>query len=104
MPWEDGRDEMEWGLLLKPEHWGKGLALEIGLASLEECFKRRGIRRVLATVEVDHLASMRLMRRLDFTRVGRCEDEDGGVYDVFAADHPEKGANKNPVPPLAAAS
>ena len=103
VPWEEGRDEMEWGIILKPEHWGRGLASEIGWATLEECFKKRGLHRVMATVDIDHLAALRLLRRLDFVRVGRCEDE-AGIYDIYAVEHPGKKAERKQASTLVGAS
>ena len=85
VPWEDRRDEMEWGILIRPEHWGCGLGAEVGRATLDECVRRYGLRRVLATIDSDHVASARLLSALGFTHVGRGQD-DQGLYDVLAMD------------------
>ncbi len=85
IPWEDRKDEMEWGILIRPEHWGRDLATEVGRAALDESVRRYGLRRVLATVDSKHAASTRLLGTLGFTRVGRGQDEQG-FYDVLAMD------------------
>ena len=85
VPWEDQKDEMEWGLLLKPEYWGRGLASEVGEAATHECFRRFGLQRMYATTGLEHTASVQVLKRLGFTLVGRCQD-DAGFYGVFTLD------------------
>ena len=87
IPWDERRDEMEWGIILEPKHWGRGLGSEIGRATLEECFLRRGLRRLWATIDVGHATAIRLHEQLGFVHVGRGEDEDG-TYDLYAAESP----------------
>ena len=85
VPWEDSKDEIEWGILLRPEYWGQGLGTEVARSAIEECFRQRGIRRMYATIDGGHRASSRLLEKLGFVAVGRYQDEQG-YYEVFALD------------------
>ena len=95
VPWEDRKDEMEWGILIKPEHWGRGLGAEVGQAALDESVRRYGLRRVLATLDIGHAASARLLTTLGFTHVGRGQD-DQGFYDVLAMDAQQSSPEQEP--------
>ena len=85
VPWESRKDEMEWGMVLLPDQWGRGLEEELGEATLEECFSRRGFKRIVAMVNHEHVASNRCLKRLGFTLIQSCRDE-AGLYDVYARD------------------
>ncbi|HSL96974.1 MAG TPA: GNAT family protein [Candidatus Deferrimicrobiaceae bacterium] len=50
--------------------------------------ERHGIRRFVASVAPDNLASLRLIGRLGFRRVGRQVDPIDGLEYVFEADWP----------------
>ena len=64
-------DEIELGVIVHPEHWGKGFAGEAGLAVAADCFERVGLERVYAGVDPENAKSLRVVakapgvRRLD---------------------------------------
>ncbi len=81
IPW-DTKFQMEWGLILKPEHWGRGLGEEVGEVTLEHIFTEKPIKKVVATVDTEHLSSIKLLRKLGMECAERCQD-DSGYYYVF---------------------
>ncbi|NCF87777.1 MAG: GNAT family N-acetyltransferase [Verrucomicrobiaceae bacterium] len=101
VPWDDCKDDMEWGILIRPEHWGRGVGAEAGRAALDESVRRFGLKRVLATIDSEDMASARLLRRLGFTPVGRGQD-DQGVYDVLALDAQTTSPQEEPPLPARA--
>lgn len=64
-------DEIEIGVVVHPDHWGRGVALEAGLAAARDLFERVGLDRVYAGVDPDNHKSLRAVakapgvRRLD---------------------------------------
>lgn len=102
VPWDEQKDEMEWGILLKPEHWRRGLASEVGEAAIAECFHRFGLQRMYGTADTAHTASAKLLENLGFALVGRCQDDEG-FYGVFARDQAAQRATRREILPEPAA-
>jgi RimJ/RimL family protein N-acetyltransferase len=61
-----GRDEAEIGWTVVPERWDRGLATELGAASLEIAFGPLGLADVVSSTLPDNHASRRVMERLGF--------------------------------------
>jgi RimJ/RimL family protein N-acetyltransferase len=65
-----GPDDVEIGWHLHPDDWGHGYATEAARAVLGDAFSR-GLARVIALTNLDHLASQAVCRRLGMTHLGR---------------------------------
>jgi RimJ/RimL family protein N-acetyltransferase len=61
-----GKHEIGWRL--RPDAWGKGIAKEAAIASMDLAFDRFGAPEVIATTLHDNVASQGLMKRLGMTR------------------------------------
>lgn len=55
---------------LAREYWGRGLATEAGRAFIRFGFTHLHLTRIVATVEVGNVVSVRLMEKLRFTSIG----------------------------------
>jgi RimJ/RimL family protein N-acetyltransferase len=91
----------EIGWRLRPEAWGKGIAKEAAIASLDLAFGRFAAPHVLAMTVVDNASSWGLMKRLGMIRRPDLDfiDERFGpelnpsiVYRIDAADWPKSRA------------
>ena len=60
--------EYEIGWWLEPSQWGRGFATEGALALLDEAFGRLGAPSVVARIQPDNAASLRLAERLGLRR------------------------------------
>lgn len=58
--------ETELGYRFLPEYWGRGLATEAGQASIDFARDDVGLRRLVAMVHPDNVASARVVTRLGF--------------------------------------
>lgn len=63
--------EIEVGYLLSKAYWGKGLATEGGLASLQFGFQTLGLESIIAIVHPDNKASQRVIEKLGMSLVDR---------------------------------
>jgi RimJ/RimL family protein N-acetyltransferase len=61
-------DELELGVVLHPDHWGHGIALEAGAAAARDLFERVGRERVYAGVEATNDKSLRLLAKVPGVR------------------------------------
>ena len=61
-------DELELGVVLHPDHWGKGIAFEAGAAAARDLFERVGRERVYAGVEATNDKSLRLLAKVPGVR------------------------------------
>jgi RimJ/RimL family protein N-acetyltransferase len=61
-----GRDEVEVGWAVRPEHWNRGIATELGDAALRFGFEQLGLDTIVSYTLVDNRASQRVMRKLGF--------------------------------------
>ena len=73
-------DEIELGVVVHPDHWGKGFAGEAGLAAAADLFERVGLERVYAGVDPENAKSMRVIAKAPGVR--RLDDE---LYELTAA-------------------
>jgi [ribosomal protein S5]-alanine N-acetyltransferase len=65
--------EVELGYDLHPDAWGRGIATEAARATLDHARDALGLRRVIAVVKPDHLASRRVLERSGLVLVGERE-------------------------------
>ena len=72
-------DEIEVGVVVHPDHWGKGIAVEAGLATVKDLFDRVGLDRVYAGVDPDNEKSLRALAKAPGVR--RVDDE---LYELTA--------------------
>ena len=72
-------DAIEIGVVVHPDHWGKGVALEAGLAAARDLFDRLALDRVYAGVDPDNEKSLRALAKVPGVR--RLDDE---LYEVTA--------------------
>lgn len=72
---EESADEAEIGYLLFANYWGQGFGTEIAAAVLEQA--RQRYRRVIATVDLDNPASIRVLQKLNMQCEGEQQDEFG---------------------------
>lgn len=56
-------DEIELGVVVHPEHWGRGIAAEAGLAVARDLFERVGCARVYAGVDPSNEKSLRVLAK-----------------------------------------
>jgi RimJ/RimL family protein N-acetyltransferase len=61
-------DELEVGVVLHPDHWGRGIAAEAGLAAAHDVLERVGRERVYAEIESTNDKSLRLVAKLPGVR------------------------------------
>jgi [ribosomal protein S5]-alanine N-acetyltransferase len=73
-------EEIELGVVVHPDHWGRGIAGEAGLAVAADCFERVGLERVYAGVDPTNTKSLRAVEKVPaFRRV------DSELYELTAA-------------------
>lgn len=72
----------EIGVILHPDHWGKGFAFEALSAVIPHVFQARSVDRLTAEVDPRNAASLGLLRRLGFRETGRASRtiQVGGVW------------------------
>lgn len=56
-------EEIEIGVVVHPDHWGRGIAAEAGLAAARDLVERVGLERVYAGVDPDNVKSLRAMAK-----------------------------------------
>lgn len=72
-------DAIEIGVVVHPDHWGKGIALEAGLAAAHDLFERVALDRAYAGVDPDNEKSLRALAKAPGVR--RLNDE---LYELTA--------------------
>jgi [ribosomal protein S5]-alanine N-acetyltransferase len=82
-------DAIEVGVVVHPDHWGKGFALEAGLAAAHDLFVRIGLDRVYAGVDADNEKSLRALAKAPGVR--RLDDE---LYELTSAALPDQGQRR----------
>lgn len=63
----------EIGFILRPDHWGQGLAQEALTPLIERAFAVHGLARIEADVDPRNAGSLRLLERLGFVKSGFAE-------------------------------
>jgi len=72
--------EIEIGYRIQEEHWGKGVATEIAGSLIEFARNKLGAKRVIAFVNVDNQASIRVLEKAGMKNVETIEDIDEVKY------------------------
>jgi RimJ/RimL family protein N-acetyltransferase len=73
-------EEIELGVVVHPDHWGRGIAGEAGLAVAVDCFERVGLERVYAGVDPTNAKSLRVVEKVPAAR--RIDSE---LYELTAS-------------------
>ena len=76
-------DEVDLGYRLMSQYWGKGLATESAIASLDLGFNALGLNRIIAMVLPDNKASIRVLEKLKF-KYEKDIIEDGEKAQLYA--------------------
>jgi [ribosomal protein S5]-alanine N-acetyltransferase len=79
------RDDLAIGYEFGPEHWGRGYATEAARCVLDYAFTELEVDRLAAIARPENAASLRVLEKLGFRRVGHRRDEGGkmcGEYRV----------------------
>lgn len=62
----ENRDEIELGYRINKEYWGNGYATEATKACVEHAFKFLNLDRIIAIVDLENTASIRVVEKLNF--------------------------------------
>ncbi len=73
-------DEIELGFVLRPDSWGRGFATEIALALVGAARARHPDHSIIATVDIEHVASRRVLEKAGMVLAGTARDEDGDHF------------------------
>ena len=74
--------DLEIGYILPVAAWGRGLATRIARELVRRALATAGDRRIVATVDPDHVASRRVLEKAGLQHAERIEDE-LGAYDLY---------------------
>jgi RimJ/RimL family protein N-acetyltransferase len=77
-------DDAEVGFILQPNVWRRGYGAEAATAVVRYGLTRKGYARIVATVDRDHHASIKVLERAGMALEREVSDERGG-YLVYAA-------------------
>lgn len=86
-------EAIEIGVVVHPDHWGQGFAVEAGMAAAQDLFERVGLDRVYAGVDPDNVKSLRAMAKASGAR--QLDDE---LYELTAP--PGTAATENTGQPI----
>lgn len=87
----DGRDETELIYVLVPSAWGKGYATEAAGAVMEHAFAVLGLRRLIALIDPENVASGHVAERIGTRYEGDTVRPSGKVLRVYARDAEHSG-------------
>jgi ribosomal-protein-alanine N-acetyltransferase len=78
--------EVDLGYRFLPDFWGRGLATESSLAVIDYARNQLGLRRLVAWVHVDNVASARVLAKLGFSFEGNTTQPSihGVTFDLYA--------------------
>ncbi|MEZ8825814.1 GNAT family N-acetyltransferase [Vibrio amylolyticus] len=71
----------ELGIILDKAYWGKGLASEALKAFIPKAYRELSLNKVIATANTHHVASIKLLEKSGFHRVGQSHDIHGPYYE-----------------------
>jgi RimJ/RimL family protein N-acetyltransferase len=72
----EGKEQMQLGYALLPEHWGKGYATELTVAGLHYVFTKTPIDTVYAFADESNLPSQKVLLKAGFMPDGKSEQEE----------------------------
>lgn len=64
----------DFGFMIHPEYWGRGIASEAAAAFIDYAFTRQLTDQLLADVDPRNLASLRVLEKLGFARTGEARN------------------------------
>lgn len=64
----------DFGFMIHPEYWGKGIATEAAAAFIDYAFSNELTDQLLADVDPRNLASLRVLEKLGFARTGEAKN------------------------------
>ena len=73
------------GYRIMHQYWGKGLATEATIASLDIGFKQYDLKQIVSRARVDNPASIKVLLKTGFKQIDS-EVEDGHLWQVFSLD------------------
>lgn len=73
-------DEVELGFVLRPDSWGCGFATEIARALVAAALAHHPGAPVIATVDIDHVASRRVLEKAGMVLAGSARDDEGAYF------------------------
>ncbi|MGC9460314.1 GNAT family N-acetyltransferase [Vibrio genomosp. F10] len=73
--------EPELGFIIDKAYWGKGLASEALKAFIPKAYRELSLQKVVATANTHHIASIKLLEKLGFQKVGENQDFHGPYYE-----------------------
>lgn len=82
-----GASDPEVGFLITPRRWRQGYGTEVAMAVIDYAMNRKSYSRIVATVDVDHFASIRVLEKAGMKRECEQRDEEG-VYFVYSIKRP----------------
>ena len=90
----EGKDQMQLGYALKPEHWGKGYATELTVAGLEYVFSKTAIDPIYAYTESVNLPSQRVLLKAGFMPNGNSAagEKEVAAFKLSKADYLQRRA------------
>lgn len=71
---------LEIGFLLLPPYWGRGLATAMATLVLDHAHRDLDLERVIATVDIDNAASIRVLEKSGMRFDRRARDEQGDFF------------------------
>ncbi|RQO38061.1 GNAT family N-acetyltransferase [Chryseobacterium sp. KBW03] len=74
------KNVLELGYRFLPESWGKGYAVEAGIASLDYGFNDLNAEVIYAYAHSEHEVSNHILRKLGFEKTGEFEEPDGMCF------------------------
>jgi RimJ/RimL family protein N-acetyltransferase len=84
---DDGTREIEVGWHVHKRLWGEGIATEVAAAVRDHAFERLGLRRLVAIIPPEHIASRRVAEKIGM-RGERTSTFEGEPVIVYATEHP----------------
>jgi RimJ/RimL family protein N-acetyltransferase len=82
---QEGTDRPEMGFLLNTRFWRQGYGLEVARALVDYALAGAGYQRIIATVDCNHVASIRILELVGM----RCElqeEDEEGMHFVYSID------------------
>lgn len=64
----------DFGFMIHPQHWGKGIATEASAAFIDHVFSSKLTDQLLADVDPRNVASLRVLEKLGFARSGEAKN------------------------------
>ncbi|MBT3320461.1 MAG: GNAT family N-acetyltransferase [Clostridia bacterium] len=82
----EGQTEYDICYFFAPKHWGKGLASEMALALKEYAFGDLGLKRIIALINPENVASAIVAKRIGMSLEKTIERDGGTVRDMYSIE------------------